>query len=234
MQLPYFYFNGFFEDKGPLQLPEDTSKHIVQVLRMEAGEQLQLTDGKGSLATCMIIEAHKKHCTVSLNDIKKQAAPETIKRIAISPLKNASRFEWFLEKATELGINEIIPILSRRTEKASLKTDRLHNILVSAMLQSRQVFLPLLHEPTPFSKHIENGFTGLKLIAHCLPTEKKHLTAYRADGNAEILIGPEGDFSEEETALAINRGYMPVSLGSQRLRTETAGIAAAVLLVNHY
>ena len=232
MQLPYFYFEGSLETGTAIVLPEDTSRHIVQVLRMQHGETLQLTNGLGILALCTITEAHKKHCVVQVAEVEKFEKKTASVHIAISPLKNNSRFEWFLEKATELGISAITPLICNRTEKQHLKTERLGGILISALLQSRQVFLPQLMPPQKYAACIEAGFDGQRLIAHCLPHEKTELSHQKIQGPVQIFIGPEGDFSEEEIQYALTSGFKAVALGSTRLRTETAGIAAAVLLVN--
>lgn len=231
MQLPYFYFPDIANEKN-YTLNEDTSKHIAQVLRMQVGEQLQLTDGKGNLITCTIEDNHRKHCTVKVD--KQEFFPKADKSfsIAISPLKNNSRFEWFLEKVTELGINEIVPLICERTEKQNIKPERLKSIVVSAMLQSRQVWLPLLHEQKKFEKFVSNATHGQKFIAHCLQGEKK-LLQQSIDNNKLthlLLIGPEGDFTTKEIMYALQIHFEPVSLGHTRLRTETAGIAGAVIM----
>ncbi|SFQ34356.1 16S rRNA (uracil(1498)-N(3))-methyltransferase [Parafilimonas terrae] len=231
MNLPYFYEENIQQLVHVLS--EETSKHCVQVLRMKAGEELQLTDGKGSLFTATIINADKKHCGVKMEaaSLKLQAAGNV--SIAISLLKNPSRFEWFLEKATEIGVSEIIPLICEHTEKEHFRFDRMHNILISAMLQSRQTWLPHLHQPKKFNAFINEGFDGIKLIAHCVEEEKKTVTQITAASkNKLILIGPEGDFSATEISNALEKNFIPVTLGNTRLRTETAGVVAAALLVN--
>lgn len=216
-------------------LDEDTSRHIIQVLRMKQDELLNLTDGKGNLLTTRIAEAHKKHCTVRITD--KQAIPQAARHtaIGISLLKNTSRFEWFLEKATELGIGEIIPLLCTRTEKQRFRTDRMKSIMVSAMLQSQQVWLPVLHAPIDYAllfRQQEVAGAVQKFIAHCIPEQKTELQQVvdAAQGSQLILIGPEGDFTPEEVEQALQDHFMPVSLGDTRLRAETAGMVAAALL----
>jgi 16S rRNA (uracil1498-N3)-methyltransferase len=153
--------------------------------------------------------------------------------IGISLLKNASRFEWFLEKATEIGVSEIIPLLCERTEKEKFRFDRMQQILISAMLQSQQCWLPVLHQPTEF-KNIITQKNDRKFIAHCIDEEKTPLTNEQINQSTSvlILIGPEGDFTEKEIAVAIENIFQPISLGSTRLRTETAGMFAAVVLCN--
>jgi 16S rRNA (uracil1498-N3)-methyltransferase len=200
---------------------------------MKEGEQLQLTDGKGNLLTAKIINADRKHCTVNIEEKKFQQSPARKISIAISLLKNASRFEWFLEKATEIGISEIIPLLCERTKRQHFRFDRMNNILISAMLQSQQTWLPVLHEPQHFEKMITSSVYPQKFIAHCESDEEKNNLSFITKQNElQILIGPEGDFTKEEIENAIQKNYQPVSLGDTRLRAETAGIIAATLLMN--
>lgn len=251
--LPFFYIPGFTKDIPEITLDEDTSKHIIQVLRMATGEALQLTDGKGSLLTAVIIDDHKKKCRVRVQSVLSRPPATKKVIIAISLLKNASRFEWFLEKATEIGVGTIIPLLCERTEKQHARTERLRNILVSAMLQSQQTWLPELPDPMSFTELVAHPPGGLHLIAHCLEAPRsgsiadwRHQVSAAgqvsppagpslpaAPGAAPsqlILIGPEGDFSPKEIGLALKEGFLPVTLGDNRLRTETAGVVAASLL----
>ena len=172
MKLPFFYINEFDPFQKQIELDEDTSKHIVQVLRMKEGEKLNLTDGKGNLLITEITAAHKKHCLVKVIDSR--FTPESFRdhdsrkiTIAISLLKNANRFEWFLEKATELGVSEIIPLICERTEKEKFRYERMQGICISAMLQSQQVWLPVLHEPVEFNSVIKSSTSEQKFIAHC-------------------------------------------------------------------
>ncbi len=211
-------------------LDEDTSRHVVQVLRMKAGEQLNLTDGKGHLLLCEVLEANKKHCTV--NVVGSWLTPHVSRHItiAISLLKNANRFEWFLEKATEIGVSEIIPLICERTEKEKFRYDRMNAICISAMLQSQQCWLPVLHQPMDFSKAVTLSTANQKYIAHCDDGAKNQLTSQSFNQSAIILIGPEGDFTPKEIELALANQFIPVSLGETRLRTETAGVVAAALL----
>ena len=233
MQLPYFYQKDIDLSKTQLVLSEETSKHCVQVLRMKEGEQLQLTNGIGDLLTAEIIAANKKNCIVKI--IKTQNHQPQTKRIsiAISLLKNTNRFEWFLEKATEIGVVEIIPVISKRTERQHFRFDRMNSILIAAMLQSQQAFLPLLHEPILYIEICKSANYETKLIAHCEEDKKVEIKDIAISDNTQILIGPEGDFSPDEIALALQNNYQPVTLGNTRLRAETAGIVAATLLVNY-
>ena len=233
MQLPYFYQKDIDTTKSQIVLSEETSKHCVQVLRMNEGEQLQLTNGIGDLLTAEIIAANKKNCIVKI--IKNQTYQSQSRRItiAISLLKNASRFEWFLEKATEIGIAEIIPIISKRTERQHFRFDRMNSILIAAMLQSQQTFLPVMQEPILYKEIFKFSEYETKLIAHCEEDKKVDIKDIAISNNTQILIGPEGDFSPDEITLALQHNYQPVSLGNTRLRAETAGIVATTLLVNH-
>lgn len=230
MALPFFYINSFTGEEF-ITLDEDTSRHVVQVLRMDEGEKLNLTDGKGNLLTCEINQADKKHCNVRiLQAINYKQKTKNI-TIAISLLKNTNRFEWFLEKATEIGVSEIIPLICERTEKEKFRFDRMNSILISAMLQSQQCWLPVLHEPTQFDDLVMRQFDNTnKFIAHCVEETKSPLSSKSINGSTIILVGPEGDFTKEEIDLAVQNGFIPVSLGETRLRTETAGVVAATLL----
>jgi 16S rRNA (uracil1498-N3)-methyltransferase len=233
MSLPFFYKEDIASN-ATVVLDEDTSKHVVQVLRMQNGEQLQLTDGKGNLFTCEITDNNRKRCTVSI--LSTHHSPLTTHRIsiAIALLKNTNRFEWFLEKATEIGVTEIIPLVCERNEKTSFKFERMKSILVSAMLQSQQTFLPVLHEPVKYDNLVKKQFDNCtKYIAHCEDENNKQpLTdkLINQSTNQLILIGPEGDFTKQEIEAALQTNFIPVSLGNTRLRTETAGVVAAVLL----
>lgn len=231
MALPYFFAETISEPGTQFTLDEATSKHVNQVLRMVKGGQLHLTDGKGKKATAVIIDQPKKSCIVQVMDQVLQPATQPHIAIAISLLKNSARLEWFLEKATELGVSEIILLLCQRTERSHFRLDRLKNIMVSAMLQSQQSWLPELKEPIAFKQWIESASYQNKYIAHCLEAEKHSLTPPAISAEQTVIcIGPEGDFSEEEINQALQKNYQPVTLGSTRLRTETAGIAAATLL----
>ncbi len=236
MALPFFYKEDSTTSSTQISLDENTSKHVVQVLRMQNGEQLQLTNGKGDLFVCEIVDDNRKKCTVKINNhsyIKNRTSYITI---AISLLKNTTRFEWFLEKATEIGVTEIIPIICERTEKSAFKVERLNSILISAMLQSQQCWLPVLQQPQSFNKFVNQQLTNTaKFIAHCENEEtKKPLNFQLSTFNSQlILIGPEGDFTKTEIELALQHNFAPVSLGNTRLRTETAGVVAATLLQNN-
>ena len=231
MSLPFFYIEQFPDKQPTFTLNEDTSKHIIQVLRMKSGEQLQLTNGKGEIVTVEIIAEHKKAAEVKVLSTSNIPPRTSNITIAISLIKNTNRFEWFLEKATEIGVAEIIPLICERTEKQNFRYDRMKNILISAMLQSQQAWLPLLHQPTKFSEAIKNSSQQNKFIAHCIEGEKKSFHQHiSTSAHQLIFIGPEGDFTKQEIGMAIANNFIPVSLGDTRLRTETAGMVACVLL----
>ena len=229
MDIPIFFLDTIFSEKI-ITLPEDASRHVVQVLRMKPQETLQLTDGAGTLLTAEIVDDHKKKCTVLVKDVQHFPKKEQNVSVAISLLKNAGRFEWFLEKATEIGVKCIIPLLCDRTEKQHFRIDRMKQILISAMMQSKQVWLPVLHQPCPFSEAINGSVYQTKLLAHCQESTRLPIADFRHQSSVQIFIGPEGDFSKEEINAALLKGCKSVSLGNTRLRTETAGMVAASVL----
>jgi 16S rRNA (uracil1498-N3)-methyltransferase len=203
---------------------------------MKAGEQLRLTDGQGLCVLASISDPNKKRCIVEIVERKTTEPEKRRVQIAISLLKNAARFEWFLEKATELGVSDIIPLRSARTEKQQYRLERMKGILESALIQSQQSWMPVLHEPQNFLQCIENYPADQKFIAHCEPGEKKQLSEMMQTtvSSQLILIGPEGDFTEEEIRKAMNTGFTAVGLGDHRLRSETAAMAAAAVLKLSY
>jgi 16S rRNA (uracil1498-N3)-methyltransferase len=234
MQLPFFYTEPIALQQSIVVLNEDNSKHIVQVLRMQVGKQIKLTDGLGNVYVAEIMDAHKKHCSVKIISHQFVDAPVNKVCIAVSPVKNNSRLEWFLEKATEIGVTDIVPLICDRTEKQNLKQERLQGILISAMLQSQQAWLPILAEPQKFSAYVNEIKTEHKFIAHCEEQHKQKLRevilTHKQINGSIILIGPEGDFTTTEIELALKNSFMPVALGNTRLRTETAALVAATLL----
>jgi 16S rRNA (uracil1498-N3)-methyltransferase len=235
MNLPFFYIDHPAQLNEAVILDEANSRHISQVLRMEAGEKVNLTDGKGNRHEAEIITPHKKKTELRILQSSSRPAPSKALTIAISTIKNSSRFEWFLEKAAEIGVKKIQPLICDRTERQQFKPERWQQILVSAMLQSEQCWLTELPEPKKFESFLDapENADAKKFVAHCLEGNKKSLAAYHSEisSPSTILIGPEGDFTPNEIELAILRGYVPVSLGNNRLRTETAGIVAASWLV---
>lgn len=230
MASPYF-FETNLPDNDEFELGESSSRHISQVLRMKEGAEIILTNGEGYTLHAIISNPDKKHTRVKM--ISKQfsqiARPETC--IAISLIKNTNRFEWFAEKVTELGISRIVPLVCHRTEKAHFKKERITSILISAMLQSQQSWLPELSEVTSFDALVKNANFEQKFVAHCLPEQKNALRNEVLSNRSKIvLIGPEGDFTSEEIAIALQNNFLPVSLGETRLRTETAGVVSAVMI----
>jgi 16S rRNA (uracil1498-N3)-methyltransferase len=225
----------FFTDQigapgSEIILDEETSKHIVQVLRMQEDEKLLLTDGRGTSALARINEAHKKHCSVNIisSECKERELPTLT--IAISLIKNTSRFEWFIEKAAELGTAEIIPMICERTEKQHSRHDRFVSIAKSAMLQSAQSWMTRVHEPVKFKDVINNATELNKYIGHIAEDKYSLAEAFNAAVHSHIvLIGPEGDFSSSEITAALEKGFIPVSMGSTILRVETAGIYTAAI-----
>lgn len=210
------------------ELPPEEAQHCIKVLRKKEGDEILLTDGKGNFYDAEIIQAHPKHCIVNIiNTIQQPKNWDFDLRIAFAPTKNMDRIEWFAEKATEIGIDQLSPVLCQYSERKELKAQRIEKILVSAMKQSQKALLPQLDEMLPFSKLIQQEFDGQKFIAHCYPPEKPLLKeVYKKGENTLILIGPEGDFSEKEVKEAIAQGFQPISLGNSRLRTETAALVA--------
>jgi 16S rRNA (uracil1498-N3)-methyltransferase len=217
-------------------LDKEESWHCTRVLRLAAGGIIHLADGLGNLYECQILNADPKRCIVKVVSLTKEYLKRTnYLHIGIAPTKSIDRFEWFLEKATEIGIDEITPILCAHSERVRLKTDRLQKILVSAMKQSLKAYLPKLNEPFELKKLLIRKFTGQKFIGYCESgTEDELQKIYQKGQNAVILIGPEGDFSPDEITLAKKEDFIPISLGKSRLRTETAGIVAChtILLMN--
>jgi 16S rRNA (uracil1498-N3)-methyltransferase len=224
MQL--FYIPEITGDK--FTLSEEESRHCINVLRLRAGDIIHLTDGKGDLFETSITDPNPKRCTVKvISVLKNYEKREVHLHIAIAPTKNIARFEWFLEKATEIGIDEITPLMCEHSERVQIRLPRLEKVLVAAMKQSLKAYLPVLHEPAKFNNFLALPFEGQKFIASCEPEVTIHLkTIYRKGANALILIGPEGDFSPDEIVNAKKSGFIPISLGKSRLRTETAGVVA--------
>ena len=233
MQAPFFYTDSFSPATRTLLLDEENSRHAVQVLRLSKGDAILLTDGKGHLLAAKIIDDHRKQCQVAIEAIEFFPRSEKQVTLAISLLKNRNRFEWLLEKTTELGVAQIIPLRCARTEKESARMDRMEAVLISALLQSRQVWLPELKAPVNFNTiHDWKLPDGFNYIAYCDEVPKKPLSELVVSASSKrlICIGPEGDFTSEEFAQALEENFTPVSLGNTRLRTETAGVVAVSLL----
>ncbi|MGC4058553.1 MAG: RsmE family RNA methyltransferase [Chitinophagaceae bacterium] len=227
-QIPFFYHDGELLANALLSLHEDTAKHVVQVLRKKEGDLIQLNNGNGRTALATLTSAGKRHCEVHVQSPEQHAAPVTKLHLAVAFTKNASRNEWLLEKATELGVSSVTPLLSERTEREKFREDRARNILISAMLQSQQYYLPELYAPSTLKQIAERAdINTLKLIAHCDPQSTRNPISkvLSAGKDAWILIGPEGDFSPAEIARMEASGFAGIALCEQRLRTETAAMA---------
>jgi 16S rRNA (uracil1498-N3)-methyltransferase len=210
------------------ELSEEEATHALRVLRLTAGEELEITDGKGNLYKAVISSIAGKHCYVEAKEVI--AEPKNWQgnvHIAIAPTKNMDRIEWFAEKATEIGLDAITFLNCRFSERKVVKTDRVERIVVSAMKQSLKYTKPTVDDMVDFKKFIAQERPGAKFIAHCYDSERVLLKDVLVPGeDATVLIGPEGDFSPEEVEMAVKAGYRPVSLGSSRLRTETAALVA--------
>ncbi len=219
-----------------LTLGEEDSKHCVKVLRMAEGDTIEVVDGNGNLYACRITMAHPKRCAVEVLESSHQP-PHWGCRIVlgIAPTKNLDRMEWLVEKCVEMGVDRIIPLRCHNSERTVVKTERLKKIMVSAMKQSLKATLPQLDEMTPVEKVIAEPFDGVRCIAYCdmlLPREQRQTiaTAYQPGRDVLLLIGPEGDFSPEEVQASREAGFVPVTLGESRLRTETAGLMAVAAI----
>lgn len=210
------------------QLPEDESQHCVRVLRLKEGDKIEITDGKGNFFKATISVAHAKHCLVDINETTPQTPLwKGYIHIAMAPTKNMDRNEWFAEKATEIGFDELTFLNCRYSERKIIKNERIEKILISGIKQSLKARKPKLNEMINFETFIKQPFDGQKFIAHCYDTDKKILKEIiNPDQNALILIGPEGDFSEEEVAKAVEQGFQPITISNSRLRTETAALVA--------
>jgi 16S rRNA (uracil1498-N3)-methyltransferase len=210
------------------QLNTEESKHIIKVFRMKKGDTIHFTDGKGHLFTCQIIDDNPKSCTVEI--IKTEQGSDRRNfylHMAVAPTKNINRFEWFLEKATEIGVDRITPFISKHSERKVVKPERLNRVITAAVKQSLKTWHPVLEDTTVFSDLIKTNFIGEKYIAYIHPEVTLELSkAYTPGTNALVLIGPEGDFSHEEVDQAKKEGFIPVKLGPSRLRTETAAVTA--------
>jgi 16S rRNA (uracil1498-N3)-methyltransferase len=233
MQL--FYNPNINETQNSFVFDKEESKHIIKVLRKKEGDILHVTNGLGFLFTTEITSASDSKCKVKILSFEKQEPSKFYLHLAVAPTKMNERYEWFLEKATEIGVQEITPIICDHSERKIIKTDRFQKILESAMKQSLHYYLPKLNEPISFKDFIKIEKSGQLYIAHCEETAKKSIKKELKTNEAvTILIGPEGDFSVNEIQIAIDNNYIPVSLGATRLRTETAAIVAchSVVFIN--
>lgn len=225
MQL--FYNATLTNADKEITFSREESKHIAKVLRKKEGDFLSITNGAGTMFVAEITYSNPSQCIAIINSYATEPARNYRLHMAVSPTKMNERYEWFLEKATEIGINEITPIICHHSERKIIKKERLERIIMSAMKQSLQSYLPKLNPAIPFTDFVQNHHNDLLLIAHCEKSDKKKLAeVIEPKKNITILIGPEGDFSKKEIELALSLGYNPITLGKNRLRTETAAIAA--------
>lgn len=214
-------------------LSEEESKHCVRVLRMRTGEELHITDGKGNMYRCKLVNDNVKHCKVEVVETISEYEKMSYRLVmAVAPTKNIDRYEWFLEKATEVGISEVYPLECDHSERRQIKEEREEKVITSAVKQSLKAYHPTLHPMTKFRDVVTTPFDGDKFIAHCNDAlgERAYLGSLLKKGaDTLILIGPEGDFSEEEINFALANGFKAISLGKERLRTETAAVVATVV-----
>ena len=235
MQL--FYNPAISSEDKEVIFPKDESKHILKVLRKKEGDNLNITNGKGFLFSAEIIEANHNKCKAKITAVEQERDKKYHIHLAVAPTKMNDRFETFLEKATEIGLDKITPIICDHSERKVVKINRFERVLQSAMKQSLHYSMPAISEAISFQEFIQQEQNEQKFIAHCEENEKKSLQKELEPGkNYTILIGPEGDFSSEEIKSAIKAGFVPVTLGNTRLRTETAAIVAAhtAALINEF
>lgn len=213
-------------------LSEIESRHAIKVLRLKEGDTLTLLDGKGSIYKARITHAHAKQCAFDILSHTTYPRHSYHLHIAIAPTKNIDRMEWFVEKCTEIGIDAITPIFCQFSERKRINEERLAKIIIAASKQSKRPHFPLLHPSTSFATFVQQKTTDQRYIAHCYDMPKSSLFETATTNQPiRILIGPEGDFSTEEVATATAEGYTPISLGENRLRTETAGVIACHTIV---
>ncbi|WP_394749433.1 16S rRNA (uracil(1498)-N(3))-methyltransferase [Spongiimicrobium salis] len=225
MQL--FYSPEIQPGDSEFTFSSEESKHIVRVLRKKENDIVHITDGKGHLFEAVIMVADAKRCSIKILQLEQQKGKDYRLHLVVAPTKMNDRFEWFLEKATEIGVHEITPVICDHSERKVIKMARMEKVVQTAMKQSLRTFLPQLNPPIAFSAFMALPHTGQLFIAHCEEGNKKELkNQLSSQSEGTILIGPEGDFSSKEITLALEKGFVPVSLGEHRLRTETAAIVA--------
>lgn len=230
MQL--FYTPEIKPHHSSFLLNEEESKHAVRVLRLQAGNIIHLIDGRGGLYKTEILDPHPKRTSLKVLEVKTEfgRSPYHL-HMVVAPTKNMDRLEWFLEKATEIGLHEFTPIVCEHSERKEVKIERLEKVVISAMKQSLKAYLPKINSAISFNKFLSQvaDSKALKGIAHCVDSEKKYITTvFPTNENYLLLIGPEGDFSEKEISQALDAGFIPISLGDARLRTETAALASVL------
>jgi len=215
----------------PITLGSEESYHCIKVLRMQTGDKIHLTDGFGNLFEGQLLAQDAKQCSVMLLKVTPDVGKRPFRlHMAVAPTKNIARFEWFLEKATEIGVDEITPLICEHSERVQVRIDRLQKIILSAAKQSLNTYLPVLHEPVKFNDFMKMNHPPARFVAYVEEHQLLHLKAAYQEGDCTVLIGPEGDFSKKEIEIAFNHGFNPVSLGPSRLRTETAAIVACHII----
>jgi len=221
------FYTPNINNESTYTLVESESKHAIRVLRLKNNDTITLVNGTGNFYDAIIIDDNPKKCEVSILKTRKEKSLNPNLHIAIAPTKNNDRTEWFIEKCTEIGLTKITPIICKHSERKKIKRERFVKTAISAIKQSLKATLPIIEELTPFKDIINKPFDGKKYIAHCYSQNQKHFkSTYQVGENSLILIGPEGDFSEDEVTLAIENGFEPITFGESRLRTETAGVVA--------
>ena len=230
----HLFYNPHIQGDS-FELEEQESKHAIRVLRLVRGDRVILVDGKGGWYEAIISEDHPKRCRLQIeSEIQGyQPLPYSL-HLAVAPTKNLDRFEWFLEKATEIGISEITPLICKHSERRQVKYERLEKILVSAMKQSLKAYKPKLNEPVGMEEFLKTERQGCLGIAHCYPLQRRSIKELDHSGTYTLMVGPEGDFTEEEVAESLHAGYVPFHLGSSRLRTETAAIYITAAISLHH
>ncbi|MEO1013454.1 MAG: 16S rRNA (uracil(1498)-N(3))-methyltransferase [Bacteroidota bacterium] len=229
MQL--FYQPNLDHSVSQFQFSPEESKHLIKVLRKKEGDTIAITNGKGDIYEAEILTADLKWCRAKIVGTTKRHPKMYRFHLAVAPTKNLERFEWFLEKATEIGVHEITPVICERSERKTVKKERMERIIATAMKQSLQAYLPKLNGTISLDDFLARPSEGLLFIAHCEEEEKAELKRRMApDKDVTILIGPEGDFSVSEIKKTYEKGYLPVSLGKNRLRTETAAVVACTIV----
>ncbi len=226
-----FYAEQFEPNSKYITLNEVESNHACKVLRLAEGQSIEIINGKGLVARATIEKPHHKRCEVKIEQIQSFDPPKRLIHLAICPTKGNDRFEWFLEKAVEIGVDEITPLVSENSERNKLNYERLEKIILSATKQSLRAFMPILNPQEKVSDFISNNKTAL--LAHCDNAfERTSLSGLKTSEDVTLMIGPEGDFSQREIELALQNGLKSISLGQNRLRTETAGVVAVAILRN--
>ena len=230
----HLFYNPHIQGDS-FELEEQESKHAIRVLRLVRDDRVILVDGRGGWYEAAIIDDHPKRCKLQILSYTPDYRPLSYSlHLAVAPTKNLDRFEWFIEKATEIGISEITPLICKRSERRQVKYERLEKILVSAMKQSLKAYKPKLNNPVSMEEFLRTDQQGTLGIAHCYPLERKGIKELDHSGTYTLIVGPEGDFTEEEVSNALKAGYVPFHLGESRLRTETAALYITTAISLHY